>query len=153
MKKLFWCKNCVTMSSRPRITFDERGFWWERFKKGVSWVRSILILILHSPTLPPLTLRIQPLTFTSFIHSCMLRSPLDRLSFSVRGHQLCLFCHCLCLSADGGACTRGSRAPWWVVLSWKSRLSSFAQTTLRPHLAFISFHRRLQHARRQGGEG
>ena len=41
MKKLFWCKNCVTMSSRPRITFDERGFCsacqWSEEKKKINW--------------------------------------------------------------------------------------------------------------------
>jgi hypothetical protein len=26
MEKIFWCKNCVVMSTRPRITFDKRGF-------------------------------------------------------------------------------------------------------------------------------
>ena len=37
MKKVFWCKNCVVMSTRPRISFDERGFcsacqWAEKKK-------------------------------------------------------------------------------------------------------------------------
>ena len=26
MKKVFCCQNCVVMSTRPRISFDERGF-------------------------------------------------------------------------------------------------------------------------------
>jgi hypothetical protein len=25
-KKITWCKNCLNMSTRPRITFDERGW-------------------------------------------------------------------------------------------------------------------------------
>ena len=42
MKKIFWCKKCVAMSTRPRITFDDRGFcsacqWTER-KKKLDWV-------------------------------------------------------------------------------------------------------------------
>ena len=36
--KVFWCKNCVVMSTRPRVTFDDRGFctacrWTEQKKK------------------------------------------------------------------------------------------------------------------------
>ena len=26
MTKVFWCKNCLNMSTRPRIEFDYRGF-------------------------------------------------------------------------------------------------------------------------------
>ncbi len=41
MKNIFWCKNCVTMSTRPRITFDERGFCsacqWSEEKKKIDW--------------------------------------------------------------------------------------------------------------------
>ena len=41
MKKIFWCKNCVTMSTRPRITFDERGFCsacqWSEEKQKIDW--------------------------------------------------------------------------------------------------------------------
>jgi N-acetyl sugar amidotransferase len=41
MKKVFWCKNCVVMSSRPRITFDKRGFCsacqWAEKKKKLNW--------------------------------------------------------------------------------------------------------------------
>lgn len=38
---LRWCSNCLSMSTRPRITFDERGFcnacrWMER-KKTLDW--------------------------------------------------------------------------------------------------------------------
>ena len=25
-KEIFWCKNCLNMSTRPRITFDDRGY-------------------------------------------------------------------------------------------------------------------------------
>ena len=43
MKKLFWCKNCVTMSTRPRITFDDRGFCsacqWSEEKKKIDWAK------------------------------------------------------------------------------------------------------------------
>ena len=41
MKKIFWCKNCVVMSTRPRITFDKRGFCsacqWSEKKKKLNW--------------------------------------------------------------------------------------------------------------------
>jgi len=41
MKKVFWCKNCVAMSTRPRITFDKRGFCsacqWSERKKKLDW--------------------------------------------------------------------------------------------------------------------
>ena len=44
MKKcdgLFWCKNCLSMSTRPRIAFDERGWcnaclWMEK-KQSLDW--------------------------------------------------------------------------------------------------------------------
>ena len=34
---IFWCKNCLNMSTRPRITFDKRGWcnacqWMEEKK-------------------------------------------------------------------------------------------------------------------------
>ena len=37
-KKIFWCNNCLNMSTRPRITFDHRGWcnacqWMEEKKK------------------------------------------------------------------------------------------------------------------------
>ena len=37
----FWCANCLNMSTRPRITFDQRGWcnacqWMER-KKALNW--------------------------------------------------------------------------------------------------------------------
>ena len=42
LKDIFWCKNCVTMSTRPRITFDERGFCsacqWSEEKK-IDWTK------------------------------------------------------------------------------------------------------------------
>ena len=41
MKKVFWCKICVVMSTRPRISFDERGFCsacqWAEEKKKLDW--------------------------------------------------------------------------------------------------------------------
>ena len=41
MKKIFWCKKCVVMSTRPRITFDERGYCsacqWSEKKKKLDW--------------------------------------------------------------------------------------------------------------------
>ncbi|MCS7214649.1 MAG: N-acetyl sugar amidotransferase [Thermodesulfovibrio sp.] len=40
-KKIFWCKNCLNMSTRPRISFDERGFCnacqWAEEKKRMDW--------------------------------------------------------------------------------------------------------------------
>lgn len=40
-KKIFWCKNCLNMSTRPRITFDERGWCnacqWMEEKKVMDW--------------------------------------------------------------------------------------------------------------------
>ncbi len=36
-----WCSNCLTMSTRPRITFDERGWCnaclWTKKKKTLQW--------------------------------------------------------------------------------------------------------------------
>lgn len=36
-----WCSNCLTMSTRPRITFDDRGFCnacrWQEQKKLIDW--------------------------------------------------------------------------------------------------------------------
>jgi N-acetyl sugar amidotransferase len=41
MKKIFWCKNCLNMSTRPRIEFDERGWCnacqWMEEKKTFDW--------------------------------------------------------------------------------------------------------------------
>jgi N-acetyl sugar amidotransferase len=40
-KKIFWCSNCLNMSTRPRISFDERGWCnacqWMEEKKGINW--------------------------------------------------------------------------------------------------------------------
>lgn len=40
-QKVFWCKNCLNMSTRPRITFDERGWCnacqWMEEKKALDW--------------------------------------------------------------------------------------------------------------------
>ncbi len=39
--KIFWCKNCLNMSTRPRITFDNRGWCnacqWMEEKKQMDW--------------------------------------------------------------------------------------------------------------------
>ena len=41
MSNIFWCTNCLNMSTRPRITFDERGWCnacqWVEEKKTVDW--------------------------------------------------------------------------------------------------------------------
>lgn len=41
LKELKWCTNCLTMSTRPRITFDHRGWCnaciWMETKKSVNW--------------------------------------------------------------------------------------------------------------------
>ena len=40
-KKIFWCNNCLNMSTRPRITFDDRGWCsacqWMEEKKTMDW--------------------------------------------------------------------------------------------------------------------
>ncbi len=40
-KKIFWCNNCLNMSTRPRITFDNRGWCnacqWMEEKKTLDW--------------------------------------------------------------------------------------------------------------------
>jgi N-acetyl sugar amidotransferase len=40
-KKIFWCNNCLNMSTRPRITFDQRGWCnacqWMEEKKEMDW--------------------------------------------------------------------------------------------------------------------
>lgn len=42
MTKIFWCKNCLNMSTRNRITFDHRGWCnacqWMEEKKTMDWV-------------------------------------------------------------------------------------------------------------------
>ena len=41
MTKIFWCKNCINNSERPRITFDKRGWCnacqWMDEKKKLDW--------------------------------------------------------------------------------------------------------------------
>lgn len=41
MGRIFWCKNCLNMSTRPRISFDDRGWCnacqWMEEKKGLDW--------------------------------------------------------------------------------------------------------------------
>ena len=40
-KKIFWCKNCLNMSTRPRIEFDDKGWCnacqWSEEKKTFDW--------------------------------------------------------------------------------------------------------------------
>ena len=40
-KKVFWCKHCLNMSTRPRIGFDERGYCnaccWQEEKQTLDW--------------------------------------------------------------------------------------------------------------------
>jgi|TARA_B100001964_G_scaffold242060_1_gene315898 N-acetyl sugar amidotransferase len=40
-KKVFWCKKCVVMSTRPRVTFNEEGVCsacqWAEEKKTLNW--------------------------------------------------------------------------------------------------------------------
>ncbi len=48
MNKVKWCKNCLNMSTRPRISFDERGFCnacqWMEEKKNLDWSKRQLQL-------------------------------------------------------------------------------------------------------------
>ena len=41
MNKIFWCKSCLNMSTRPRITFDSRGWCnacqWAEKKKNFKF--------------------------------------------------------------------------------------------------------------------
>ncbi len=41
MSEVFWCSNCLNMSTRPRIQFDERGWCnacqWSEEKKTLNW--------------------------------------------------------------------------------------------------------------------
>ena len=46
MPKIIRCKNCVMPSTRPRITFDEKGWcnacqWMEK-KKTLDWKKTFL---------------------------------------------------------------------------------------------------------------
>jgi len=49
MKKIYWCKNCLNMSTRPRIAFDERGFCnaccWMEEKKILDWEKRTQLLM------------------------------------------------------------------------------------------------------------
>src|SRR5688572_28300318 len=40
-KKIFWCNHCLNMSTRPRISFDHRGWCnacqWMEEKKTLNW--------------------------------------------------------------------------------------------------------------------
>ena len=40
-KNIFWCKNCLNMSTRPRISFDKKGWCnacqWMEEKKELDW--------------------------------------------------------------------------------------------------------------------
>ena len=40
-KNLKWCSSCLSMSTRPRITFDESGkcnaCQWKETKKSINW--------------------------------------------------------------------------------------------------------------------
>ena len=46
MSDIKWCKNCLNMSTRPRISFDERGFCnacvWMEEKKNLDWQPRLL---------------------------------------------------------------------------------------------------------------
>ncbi len=48
MKKLFFCKNCISFSTRPRITFDKKGICsacqWSYEKKKIDWKKRQKIL-------------------------------------------------------------------------------------------------------------
>jgi hypothetical protein len=41
IKEVFWCSNCLNMSTRPRISFDARGWCnacqWMEEKKNLDW--------------------------------------------------------------------------------------------------------------------
>ena len=41
MTNIFWCRNCLNMSTRPRITFDNNGWCnacqWMNEKKKINW--------------------------------------------------------------------------------------------------------------------
>ena len=45
MKNLFFCKNCISFSTRPRITFDKKGVCsacqWSFEKKKIDWSKRI----------------------------------------------------------------------------------------------------------------
>ena len=43
--KVFWCKSCLNMSTRPRIEFNKDGFCnaclWSKEKKIFNWKKRI----------------------------------------------------------------------------------------------------------------
>ena len=43
--EIFWCKNCINMSTRPRIEFDKNGICnacsWSEEKKVLDWEKMI----------------------------------------------------------------------------------------------------------------
>ena len=45
---IFWCKNCLNASTRPRITFDKNGFCnacqWAEEKKKINWKKRQALL-------------------------------------------------------------------------------------------------------------
>ena len=45
---MFWCKNCLNTSTRPRISFDSKGFCnacqWVEEKKKINWKKRQLLL-------------------------------------------------------------------------------------------------------------
>ena len=45
MTKIFWCKNCLNMSTRPRIEFDKKGWCnacnWVDEKKKINWNKKL----------------------------------------------------------------------------------------------------------------
>ena len=38
---IFWCSSCLSMSTRPRVTFDKLGICnacqWKEAKKTINW--------------------------------------------------------------------------------------------------------------------
>ena len=48
MSDIFWCKTCLNMSTRPRISFDEKGSCnacqWSEEKKELDWKKRLLEL-------------------------------------------------------------------------------------------------------------
>lgn len=49
MKQITWCSNCLAMSTRPRISFDEKGWCnacrWMGEKKNIDWQKRELELV------------------------------------------------------------------------------------------------------------
>ena len=42
-QNIFWCKKCLATSTRPRVTFDERGLCnacvWVKEKSKIDWTK------------------------------------------------------------------------------------------------------------------